>query len=186
MTAVKAHGINERIILKTLSYSEVFDRPTNKTKIQALIEDDNMVAPLKPAWLGDNYAQIQSLVGYIVRIGNAPRLGGLGITFTDGSSYYIGTLSRESRSVELKGSVITCIETWGSGAIDEALFTLSDGRTFSFGERYSYNYWRFEAPGHYIAGLYLASDEPSLCGQAAGIMASYHLRNDPTTDPSLQ
>ncbi|MBT9433493.1 hypothetical protein JZM24_17860 [Candidatus Sodalis endolongispinus] len=30
VTAVKAHGINERIILKTLRYSEVFNRPTNK------------------------------------------------------------------------------------------------------------------------------------------------------------
>ncbi|WP_406706757.1 insecticidal delta-endotoxin Cry8Ea1 family protein [Sodalis sp.] len=118
---IKARGSKENIILKTLSYSEVFDRVTPKTKLQALTEDDNMVAPLKPAWLGNNYAQIRSLVGYIVRIGGAPRVGGLGITFTDGNTYQLGTITREYRNLELNGSVITLIETWGSGAIDEGL-----------------------------------------------------------------
>ncbi|CAJ0993612.1 hypothetical protein SODG_002575 [Sodalis praecaptivus] len=48
---IKARGSKENIILKTLSYSEVFDRVTPETKLQALTEEDNMVAPLKPAWL---------------------------------------------------------------------------------------------------------------------------------------
>ncbi|KMJ44050.1 insecticidal delta-endotoxin Cry8Ea1 family protein [Xenorhabdus khoisanae] len=163
---------------KTISYSTVFDRPTNKTRIQALTEDDQTQEPLKPSLVNGKYNKIKSLTGYVQRIGNAPRVGGITIIFDNDSSHTLGTVTSETRSIELSGSVITSLEVWGNGAVDEALFRLSDGRQFSFGQRYAKKYRKFAVDGHYIAGLYLASDEPSLAGQTAGIVVSYHMLTD--------
>ncbi|MBC8949662.1 MULTISPECIES: insecticidal delta-endotoxin Cry8Ea1 family protein [Xenorhabdus] len=163
---------------KTISYSTVFDRQTNKMRIQALTEDDQMQEPFKPSLINGKYNKIQSLLGYVQRIGNAPRVGGIKITFANGSSYTLGTVTSETSSIELNDSVIERLEVWGNGAVDEALFTLSDGRQLRVGERYATKYRKYAVDGHYIAGLYLASDEPSLAGQAAGIAVSYHMLDD--------
>ncbi|OKO94984.1 toxin PirB [Xenorhabdus eapokensis] len=106
------------------------------------------------------------------------RVGGIKITFANGSSYTLGTVTSETSSIELNDSVIERLEVWGNGAVDEALFTLSDGRQLRVGERYARNYRDYAVDGHYIAGLYLASDEPSLAGQAAGIAVSYHMLDE--------
>ncbi|MBD2798242.1 toxin PirB [Xenorhabdus sp. 18] len=163
---------------KTISYSTVFDRQTPKMRIQALTEDDQMQEPLKPSLINGKYNQIKSLTGYVRRIGNAPRVGGMTITFANGASYTLGTVTSETTSIELNGSVIESLEVWGDGAVDEALFTLSDKRLFRIGERYARKYKKYAVDSHYIAGLYLASDEPSLAGQAAGIAVSYHMLDD--------
>ncbi|PHM28989.1 insecticidal delta-endotoxin Cry8Ea1 family protein [Xenorhabdus budapestensis] len=163
---------------KIISYSTVFDRPTNKMRIQALTEDDAMQEPFKPSLINGKYNKIQSLIGYVQRIGNAPRVGGIKITFTNGSSYILGTVTSETSSIELNDSVIESLEVWGNGAVDEALFKLSDGRLLRIGERYAKKYRKYAVDHHYIAGICLASDEPSLAGQAAGIAVSYHMMAD--------
>ncbi|WP_237387798.1 toxin PirB [Xenorhabdus sp. Sc-CR9] len=175
---IKNNNLDQSFYPKTISYSTVFDRSTNKTRLQALTEDEQMEEPLKPSLINGEYNKIQSLIGYVQRIGNAPRVGGIKITFTNGSSHTLGTVTSESNSIELNDSVITSVEVWGNGAVDEAFFTLSDGRQFRLGQRYASNYRKYAVDGHYISGLYLASDEPSLAGQAAGIAVSYHILVD--------
>ncbi|SFN65857.1 insecticidal delta-endotoxin Cry8Ea1 family protein [Xenorhabdus japonica] len=160
---------------KTISYSTVFDHPTPEMKNQAIKEDDKMQEPFKPSLINGKYNKIKSLVGYVQRIGNAPRVGGIKITFANGSSYTLGKVTSETNSIELNDSVIEMLEVWGNGAVDEALFTLSDKRTLKIGQRYAKKYRKYAVDGHYIAGLYLANDEPSLAGQAAGIAVSYHM-----------
>ncbi|OTA21408.1 CryIII delta-endotoxin [Xenorhabdus beddingii] len=163
---------------KTISYSTVFDRATNQMRIQALTKDDQMTAPFKPSLINGKYNQIKSLVGYVQRIGNAPRVGGIRIVFSDDTSSTLGTVTSETKSIDLNGSVIVSLEVWGNGAVDEAFFTLSDGRQLRVGERYAQKYRKYAVDNHYIAGLYLASDAPSLAGQAAGIAVSYHMMTD--------
>ncbi len=172
---IQNNSLDKGFYPKTISYSSVFDRPTNKMRIQALTEDDQMQEPFKPSFVNGQYNKIKSLEGYVTRIGNAPRVGGIKITFENNASYTLGTVTSETTSIELNESVITSIEVWGDGAVDEAFFTLSDGRQMRLGQRYASRYRKYAVDGHYISGLYLASDEPSLAGQAAGIAVSYHM-----------
>ncbi|CEF30775.1 JHE-like toxin, ''Photorhabdus insecticidal related'' toxin, PirB [Xenorhabdus nematophila str. Websteri] len=175
---IQNNSLEQSFYPKTISYSTVFDRQTNKTRVQALTEDDQMQEPFKPALINGKYNKIKSLIGYVQRIGNAPRVGGIKVTFANDASYTLGTVTSEVNSIELNDSVITSLEVWGNGAVDEAFFTLSDGRQFRLGQRYASNYRKYAVDNHYISGLYLASDEPSLAGQAAGIAVSYHMIAD--------
>ncbi|MCK3668750.1 hypothetical protein [Photorhabdus noenieputensis] len=114
-----------------------------------------------------------------MRIGGAPRVGGLTVVFDDGSSHRLGTISGETASISLNGSRITSLEVWGNGAVDQAVFTLSDGRSLSFGAPGTSRYRKFYVgESHYIAGIYLSSDYSPLAGQAANIAVSYQLIND--------
>ncbi|MGK0600295.1 insecticidal delta-endotoxin Cry8Ea1 family protein [Yokenella regensburgei] len=158
----------------TLCYSTLFGYNTSQARIMALKKESERVQPLKPDLINGRYNQIKSITGYDVRIGNAPRVGGIEITFENGSTYHQGTRSGESKTVALNGRVIQSIETWGTDALDELMFTLDDGTQFKVGQRYSQNYHKFYADGHYIAGLFLSSDRRELVGQAANICIMFH------------
>lgn len=167
--------INSSFTPKTISYSTLFDRATSKSKILALTPDNKMTQPLKPDWIGNTYNKIRAIKGYVQRIGGAPRVGGLEINFIDGQSYQLGTRTGENLTSELGDAFIVSIEVWGYGAVDKIIFTYSDGKTFTFGETPTSNYRKFSVDGHCISGIFMASDESSLAGQAAGIMVSYQL-----------
>ncbi|CNE45835.1 delta endotoxin%2C N-terminal domain [Yersinia nurmii] len=172
---VQKNGSNtEGLYLKTLCYSTFFGWPTSQARILALKDEINMPEPFKPSLVNSRINQIKSLKGYIQRIGGALRVGGFEIIFANGNRYQQGTVTGESSSIELNGSLINTLETWGNGAIDEAKFTLSDGRTFTVGQRYSTNYRKFALDGHYISGIFVSSDRKELAGQAANICVSYH------------
>ncbi|WP_289993449.1 insecticidal delta-endotoxin Cry8Ea1 family protein [Photorhabdus laumondii] len=175
----EAESVNNRIYVDVLSYSTFFDRQTAKARIQALTPEKDMAPPLKPALNGGKRRKIDSLTGHIVRIGGAPRVGGLTVVFDDGNSHRLGTISGETASISLNGSRITSLEVWGNGAVDQAVFTLSDGRSLSFGAPGTSRYRKFYVgESHYIAGIYLSSDYSPLAGQAANIAVSYQLIND--------
>lgn len=158
----------------TLCYSTLFGYNTSQARMMALKDESDRTQPLKPNLINGRYNQIKSITGYDVRIGNAPRVGGIEITFENGNAYHQGTRSNESRTIELNGRVVKSIETWGTDALDELMFTLDDGTHFKIGQRYSKNYHKFYADGHYIAGLFLSSDRRELVGQAANICIMFH------------
>lgn len=172
---IQKNGSNTKgLYLKTLSYSTFFGWPTSQARILALKDEINMPEPFKPKLVNGRINQIKSVKGFIRRIGGALRVGGLEVTFENGNKYKQGTVTGESSSIDLNGCVIETIETWGNGAIDEAKFTLSDGRTLTVGQRYSTNYRKFALEGHYISGIFIANDRSELVGQAANICVSYH------------
>lgn len=163
----------------TLCYSTLFGYNTSQARIMAFKDESERTQPLKPDMIGERYNQIKSMTGYIVRIGNAPRVGGIEITFENGDTYHQGTWSREATpTIVLNGRVIKSIETWGTDALDELMFTLNDGTLFRIGERYSHNYHKFYADGHYISGIFLSSDRRELAGQAANICIMFHRKEN--------
>lgn len=170
--------IESPLTARTISYSGLFGRSTAKLMTLALVSDEKMPEPLKPVWLGNQYNRITKITGHIQRIGGAPRVGGVTILYANGSTYTMGTRNTESVSYELGGTVIRSIEVWGSQAIDKIVFTFDSGKTFSFGETPSGNYRKYALPGHCISGFFIASDAPSLAGQAAGLLVSYNLWSD--------
>ncbi|QGH60543.1 insecticidal delta-endotoxin Cry8Ea1 family protein [Serratia proteamaculans] len=159
---------------KTLCYSTLFGYNTSQARIMALKDESERVQPIKPNMINGRYNQIKSITGYDVRIGNTPRVGGIEITFENGDTYHQGSRSGESKTIELNGRVIKSIETWGTDALDELMFTLDDGTLFKVGQRYSQNYHKFYADAHYIAGIFLSSDRRELVGQAANICIMFH------------
>jgi hypothetical protein len=161
----------------TLCYSTLFGYNTSQARIMALKDESDRIQPLKPDLINGRYNQIKSITGYDVRIRNAPRVGGIEITFENGNTYHQGTRSGESRTIELGDRVIQSIETWGTDALDELMFTLDDGTLFRVGQRYSQNYHKFYADGHYIAGIFLSSDRRELAGQAANICIMFHRKS---------
>lgn len=171
-------SIESPLTPRTISYSGLFGRSTAKLTTLALVSDEKMPEPLKPAWLGNEYNGIKKITGHIQRIGGAPRVGGVTILYANGSTYTMGTRNAESVSYELGGTVIRSIEVWGNQAIDKIVFTFDSGSTFSFGETPSGNYRKYALPGHCISGFFIASDAPSLAGQAAGLLVSYNLWSD--------
>ncbi|CAI2001092.1 Insecticidal delta-endotoxin CryVIIIC(a) [Serratia quinivorans] len=162
----------------TLCYSTLFGYNTSNARIMAFKDESERTQPLKPDLTAGKYNPIKLITGNIVRIGGAPRVGGIGITFENGESYHQGTRSQELTTIDLKGRIITSIETWGTDALDELMFTLNDGTLFRVGERYSQNYHKFYADGHYIAGIFLSSDRSELAGQAANICLTFHRKTD--------
>ena len=65
----------------TLCYSTFFGYNTSQARIMAFKDESERTQPLKPDMIGERYNQIKSMTSYIVRIGNAPRVGGIEITF---------------------------------------------------------------------------------------------------------
>ncbi|ENZ5481550.1 hypothetical protein P805_00828 [Serratia marcescens BIDMC 44] len=177
---VHQHGtLGKGFYPTTLCYSTLFGYNTSQARIMAFKDESERRQPLKPDMVGACYNQIKSMTGHIVRIGNAPRVGGIEITFENGETYHQGARSGETTStVVLNGRVITSIETWGTDALDELMFTLNDGTLFRIGERYSHNYHKFYADGHYIAGIFLSNDRKELMGQAANICIMFHKKTD--------
>ncbi|MDE9567398.1 toxin PirB, partial [Xenorhabdus bovienii] len=47
---IQNNNLDQSFYPKTISYSTVFDRSTNKTRLQALTEDEQMEEPLKPSF----------------------------------------------------------------------------------------------------------------------------------------
>ncbi|AWK43973.1 hypothetical protein GPY51_18000 [Photorhabdus laumondii subsp. laumondii] len=159
---------------RTISYSTFFGSPTSDARILALRPEKDMPEPFKPKFLNERFNKIASVKGYIVRIGGAKRVGGLEITFENGSKYQQGQATNEHEIVNLKGNLIKTLEVWGNGAIDEAKFTLTNGDVLTIGQRNSSNYRKFSLDGHYICGVFIANDRSGLAGQAANIAVSYH------------
>lgn len=164
-----------RVYVDVISYSTLFGRQTRTILSEATALDEKMGQPLTPDLRGGRRNGIARLEGFVQRVFNAPRVGGIRITFADGASYDLGTRTGESFPIDLNGAVITKLEVWGNGAVDRATFHLSDGRQLAYGEPGTNAYRKFELEGHHIAAVFIASDEPSLGYQAANISVAYQL-----------
>ncbi|WP_024531413.1 insecticidal delta-endotoxin Cry8Ea1 family protein [Serratia fonticola] len=172
-------SLSKEFYIDTISYSTFFGRQTPKVISLALTDESEMYPPFKPNLINGRRNKIKKVTGFIIRIGGAPRVGGIKIVFEDDSSYDLGSITSETNTFELKDSVIKSVEAWGDGAIDQLTFNLSDNRVFSFGQMYSTNYMRFAvSEQHHIAGLFLANDGKGLAGQAANFGVSYQIDED--------
>lgn len=175
----EAQSISKQFYVDVLTYSIFFGRQTPKLKYLALTDAEDMPPPFRPNIVNGKRTKIRHITGCITRIGGTARVGGLKLDFEDGSTYDLGTITGETRSISLNGSTITSVEVWGRGAIDELRFNLSDGRVFSFGEMGTTNYMRFSiSEEHHIAGMFLSSDATGLARQAANFGVSYQLNED--------
>lgn len=176
---VKSESLAKKQSVHTISYSTFFGRQTANARLQALKPESMMPPPLKPTLTNTQaFNKIASITGLQVDIGGVPRVGGITVVFESGDAYTMGK-GRTAGTFEIGESEITSLEVWGRNAVDKMTFTLTDGRTFSIGERGADIYEKLYAgSAHAIAGIYLSNDAPALAGQAAAIAVSYRMISD--------
>ncbi|EEP95879.1 hypothetical protein yaldo0001_18350 [Yersinia aldovae ATCC 35236] len=113
--SIQKNGSNTQGLYSTiLSYSTFFGWPTSQARILALKDEINMPEPFKPKLINGRINQIKSVKSYIRRIGGALRVGGLEITFENGSKYSQGTVTGEFSSIDLNG---VSLKQWKLGVV---------------------------------------------------------------------
>ncbi|XXT15551.1 insecticidal delta-endotoxin Cry8Ea1 family protein [Sorangium sp. So ce429] len=189
----RAGNTHTTTYVDVVSYAPLFGRQTPNIVTQATALDHEMGQPLTPDLrrLGIDATRrnsINKIEGFVHRVFNAPRVGGLRVTFTDGAIYVLGNITNEKKEISLGAATIVAVDVYGRGAIDQLGFWLSDGRALIFGEQSwsPHDNHKFLLEGHSIASFYLSNDASSLGGQAANFTVSYVLNehgNAKTTLP---
>ncbi|KAJ8962449.1 hypothetical protein NQ317_012215 [Molorchus minor] len=159
-----------------VTYSTFFGRQTPKQIAWAIPEEPN--EPLSPSLVNGRRNEISRVDFFIWHINNGKgpaRIGGFKVSFKIGSSYILGTVCKDVVTVEFNDALLIKMEVFGTGAVDRLRLHFSDGRDINVGENGSNHNAVFELENHHIVGMFVASDNWSLSGQAANFSVAYKL-----------
>ncbi|KAJ8960441.1 hypothetical protein NQ318_013725 [Aromia moschata] len=158
-------------------YSTFFGRQTGKMIAQAI--PDVQVEPLTPSLTNGKRNKMTKVDFYMWRNqGGAARVGGMKVFFENGQNYTLGTTSGEVQTADFNGALLQKLEVYGGGAIDHLVFHFSNGQVKKIGEKANHNtHTVYELENHHIVGMFLATDNYSLGGQAANFCVSYKLND---------